>query len=275
MIETICRDCIFATYDNGIGLEKDEVLTQRGCKLGRLDIFKEKNQAKLELNEDCNHEYYRISRFCNTCRDMEWGAMYFDPEKKILEHTQDQYDCVVVHTGEKTAVTIKSLINQTIKPHKIIVVVKDKTCSNFKQLLEDIKTVCLGYEKYEILRLLEDVAYDELIDSAVKKCTGLMYSIFSSNYVVPPNFIENIDREINGKLNHIAMILPRLFKSTGCLDYDEIRQSYILDNGLTVHVGIHNGLFGNIGESIQNKIIKLNTEQGNNFIKGWEEIHAA
>ena len=56
---TSCKKCIFAQFDE---------YEQNGCVLGRLDIYKKQNRAKLTVNENSNDKnYYMIETICKAC----------------------------------------------------------------------------------------------------------------------------------------------------------------------------------------------------------------
>src|SRR3990167_2575240 len=85
-IETSCKDCIFAKFD-------DEG-HQDSCELGRLEIFHQRDETYIKnINTDW---FYTIKRFCNTCRNQEWLDKPGNSKEKAIEESKLQYSTIII-----------------------------------------------------------------------------------------------------------------------------------------------------------------------------------
>ena len=114
MVRSLCRDCIFAEWEEN---------QQTGCSIDRLEKYK-----KLECAFDCEDEetdkkFYIIDgRFCMMCRNQKWvednNVAEEDWESIAKEEMKIKYQALVFAGDDKEDIkkTIRSLVNQTITP---------------------------------------------------------------------------------------------------------------------------------------------------------------
>jgi hypothetical protein len=86
-MKTACEYCIFATR-----LKNKK---QRGCRLDRLDTFKEQEKAELQENG-----FYLIDGYCNTCRNVYWKEYKDNPKPNklvdvVLKEATIKYDVLI------------------------------------------------------------------------------------------------------------------------------------------------------------------------------------
>lgn len=201
--KTICRDCIFADFT-------DDSVTQTGCKLGRLDKFREKNKTKLVEDEN-GLEYYEISTFCNTCRDNTWDDKFSDPIAKVLEEVKIKVDGLVIDDSnhpnweDDVLKSVNSLINQTVKPCRIVVVCYKKInpFGKMRKLMDDAGI------KYDIVNVIDysNNPYT-LLNAGVKRCRNQYYTVVESGDELPLDYFQKLNSIINDELGKFSMIEP-------------------------------------------------------------------
>lgn len=203
-IKTICRDCIFAEFT-------EDAITQTGCKLGKLDIYRDKDKAKA-IEDENGLEYYEISTFCNTCRDKTWDDKFSDPIERVIKEVEIKIDGIIVEDTknkdwEKDVFTsVNSLLAQTIRPCRIVIVCYRKTQS-FTKLKDFLDKAEI---KYDIVNVLEYAGnINELINHGVKKCRNQFYTIVESGSELPSDFFEKLNTIVNVDLDQFSMIEPR------------------------------------------------------------------
>ena len=65
MPKTLCRDCIFAVFND------DE---QTSCEIGRLDKYHEFGCTELFEDNESNKKFFVIQdRYCMACRNQDWA----------------------------------------------------------------------------------------------------------------------------------------------------------------------------------------------------------
>lgn len=254
---TICRDCIFATWYDDV---------QEDCELNRIEKFHEHNEVSLENEGD--KQYYKINTICNACRNKEWFERekengIEDPKKNLWDQLSNQYDIVLtayvspydskVINVDKILSTIESAKNQSLQPKSIIVVCNDIYVSYVK-LFNKIKDKLSDTDiKYELVRVLDESDFRACIDKGVTKCKGLYYSVFLPGYDIPTDFIEKLNNLANKEMVQFSMVEP-------------IETS----NGLTIQRQLHTLLHGNKAMKIEDKIRELAQEQNvKHMIRKW------
>jgi len=114
-MKTACEYCIFAT--------RMKNKKQRGCKLNRLDIFKQQERAEIQENG-----YYLIDGLCNTCRNVYWKEYILNPNPDklinvVLKEVEIKYD-VLISIDDSTIEEVKDSIlyarTLAIPPNNIV-----------------------------------------------------------------------------------------------------------------------------------------------------------
>lgn len=189
-IATSCRDCIFSIVNDNI---------QIGCRFDRLDKFKE-NGADVVM--DKNH-FLIIGRFCNTCRNEEWGRN--NPRRKWMEIVKErirvQVDIIIniENCNDLSDImnTVDSAYNQKIKPKSVIIAYNSNTIP-----IETIVNSMRGESRGEWR--IEQLCWEE----SAKYCKGSYYAVFNAGYIIPNYFIEKINKALNEDMIRFVSIMP-------------------------------------------------------------------
>ena len=114
-LDTPCKNCIFAKY-NGI--------TQYGCKLDKLDIFR-KHDTYISEAYDEDKEFYVIkNRTCIEFRTTRWKHInepLWDQKDRLRQENEIRYQAIIIVNDnlQDTLTTLDSLVNQSIPPRYI------------------------------------------------------------------------------------------------------------------------------------------------------------
>jgi hypothetical protein len=209
VIETSCKDCVFADYASSM---EPNGRWPHSCMLGKLERFEEIG-AKVELITEGSDSYYKIKdRICMFCRDKnsDWGKEVPEGERvaTVLEEVKPKFTAVMIfnegdHLSSLEGV-LDRLYNQTIKPYQLLVV-------NNQSFIPAHDITKLFQEKYADLfnqapsvqtiftRNEDGTPYhnDELMD---------LYGIFPLNclHILPHNLIENLSNFLNDRLDRFV-----------------------------------------------------------------------
>ena len=254
---TDCGQCVFAQFD-----VNEHVRDQTGCKLGRLNRFKSKGLAELQV-DDCNSAYH-IKTHCNTARPQEWADN--NPGKNLEELVRTEVatkiDAIidgVNATVRDIAWTFNSLMAQTLRPNSIVIATKEngqEIFNHFQEMKPDIPFfVTESYEEFPL-------------DAAVKSCKGTHYYLAEAKAWIASDTLNKIDHAINTHLIKLIMVNPPPSNAP---------------SGLVLHCKVHNLMGGfkgiiDIGDyrnlhNMVEKVTALAEIQGKqDMIKTWEEI---
>lgn len=249
---TICRDCIFADFNEAHTL-------QVGCKLDRLAKFQQKNKATLVQDEETGLEYYDIGTICNTCRD----STNIMTKEEVLNQVQIECDYIVLddtrrEDWEDAALqTLESFLSHTILPTRVIFGFYQKRII-FNSFTKKIKAI-IGDKPidYDVVNVLETV-HDSwhMIDILERKVKSAYFSLCEVDKRLPNTWIEQINKYINVDLNSLSLIQP----VNGL-------------TGLTVQNLLYKTLSGSVGSSIIDKVEHLAEEQKlQSMVKHWDEL---
>ncbi len=236
-ISTICRDCLLAVWGpNGVQVD---------CELHRLEKFKERG-VNVELVED---KYFKIhDRVCTTCVKTTSTEMSVEEVKeKVMEMIKLNMAmlCVVQPNSTLDLVkkTVESFINQTPKPSSIFILLPEE--AQRREVYVDIMRKLNPPIKWTVMKPADEcMGLSELIDEAVLSATGKFYTICSSGYEYPANWMKNVNNAINTELKTFLCVLP---------DKD--------GNAPIVLCNVHTEFGGNLEESIIEKIKNVATEE--------------
>ncbi len=203
-IRTICRDCIFAEFT-------EDSVTQTGCRLGRLDKYRDKGKTNL-IEDENGLEYYEISTFCNTCRDKMWDDKFSEPVERVMNEVQLKVDAIIIDDSnhenwqQDIEISIKSLINQSLQPCRIVIVCyrKTKPITALRELMDKSGI------KYDIVNVLDysSTPY-ALLNHGVKKCRNQFYTVVESGDELQSDYFSKINSLINDELAQFSMIEPQ------------------------------------------------------------------
>jgi hypothetical protein len=259
---TICRDCVFATWDGA---------DQEDCKLGRLDKL-EANGAILVPQESGGKRYLSIhNRFCNACINED--SLKGVPRRKWKSHVKEQIavrcEMVIVAeegaTAEDVKASLRSILDQRHPAKQVTVAVQSQEMADeCLVLLKQIKSqiawqVTMVLPRESAAHQLDPMGtpnYDYMIDRTLEKAKQTYYSVCRAGYRYSPSYLSLIEAAINERLERFVAIFP---------DAD--------GNGLFVQTMLHEGLKGNAGASITRKLSDLSAELGQeHMIKRFEDL---
>lgn len=232
MINTPCRDCIFAIYDDK---------TQVGCKLGRLDLFRKAGIEPVECFDDEKEFYVIPNRFCLSARNPEWGKRFKEEywEKLVFYETQIQYNVIIIaqnSTLEKIESTCNSFLSQTIKP------------KHFTVIFDTLKPPKIGriLDKTEIKWRLQHVqgefvesAQVDLVEDIIKHP---YYVVVDAGTVVEQDLSDVLQTRIIDEFRHFALvknwkgtkqIVPRAIHSVYSGNSEFSYESKLIKDGFT------------------------------------------
>ena len=210
-IETVCRDCIFATWNDN--------KEQTGCRFDKIRKYKQWGvEVKPEVEGD--RTFYAINALCTTSRSVTWNKYNKDAPIDILQalarkEVQLPVDCIVMCEDDedikKLERTVKCALNQTMPFKRIFVGVPTETPSEYIIFcIEKIGTQC----EWEVVQInnsaLEEdkPLYFAQIDQVVIKSQSVYYAIFEAGGTIDPRFVEAIDNAINDRLHRFLAIRP-------------------------------------------------------------------
>src|SRR5574337_86259 len=124
-ISTSCSKCVFAESHSGF---------QSGCKLGRLDKFRQMTSVHRHVGDS----HFTIeNKICNTKRVIEWLQKQQkennEPKAAVLREVKIRYDMIINITHESVDEIVTNCIwnaGQAIKPRHIFLLA-DTTYSDF------------------------------------------------------------------------------------------------------------------------------------------------
>jgi hypothetical protein len=254
-IKTICRDCIFAEFN-------EEYTKQTGCKLNRLSKFAAAGLIKDLYDEKTGLISVEIQRFCNACRNSEWASKYEDPEDKLKKEIELRLDFIVIDNEKESweddiISSCKSLVNQTIKPRKIIILFYRSTkpiVSLREKIISLLKETNIKYEIVNVLRSVPNI--NNVIDEAITKSNSQYYTLCDAGDTIDNNFIEKLNKLLNEDLVQFSMIEPTEGRT-----------------GLTVQRLIHKLISGNYNVPVTEKIKTIAKNQNvPHMVKNLQDI---
>ncbi len=239
-IQTSCKNCIFATYN-------EEGETQIGCHLNKLELF-EKNGAKIIEAYDEEKEFFVVDgRICMWCRGEDWGKKHAEKsweECARIEMTLPYQAIIVNNTNIKDLEdTIESLYTQEVPPQHITVIRGTHT------LLRPLDIINIFNNKESVHKTIkwriqnmtqEEDKFFNHVDAVVKSIIFPYYAVFNSGFKVPPHWFKAIDHKVNDKLLRFGIIL--------------------FEHGLVVPTAVHKFVQGNNVKSITEKLIESKQE---------------
>lgn len=234
-MRTLCRDCIFASFEKGV---------QQGCTLGRLEKFKNLGtDVSMEKDTDKDKQYYAINdRYCMACRNEKWLSGLdesTDHVEAMRKEMSLQYTAIIFHesTLDDLNKTLRSLSAQSPKP-KNLKIVRRPSC---KYKVEEAAEVCKQFEIPWVVRnFISESSEHECIDLILRSPTmSAFYCVFYSGFEVPVDTMANVNDFVNEELQQFAILLPN---KEG--------------NGKMVQTLVHKMCYGNREEPLEKKMEK-------------------
>jgi hypothetical protein len=206
-IQTECKDCCFALHDGE---------SQNGCKLGLIDIFKQRGQISKENN------YFVISNtLCPRFRPQEWWEVYKDKyTEQLAFESKIEYTAIIVldhHSNEDDFDKCASLVIQEPAPIHFRLV----------NLFSQIAPHYLLEKAHKFFG--EKVTLHNILDPDFKIGDGIDFALnyTQTNYVLINKCGTTIDW---GFVKYAQQSIYRNFKIIGLLMIDE--DNYLIDRRL-------------------------------------------
>ena len=262
MIETTCKDCVFAQLKND---------KQHGCQLNRLEKlgFRESDAPPFG-----DGKYFTVERFCNTARPQEWlDSLSFeeslDLKKTVMKEVYPRvgilinFDTEQDQPLEKLQHSISQLLSQEHTPRYVIVcnqkveyneAIQEMLASNLPESTE--------HHIVQLIRKFENKI--EIIDECFRHAlNGWMY-VTTCGEEIPNTLMQTLNRIINEDMEKITIVKP----------YDGF-------NGMIFQAVIFKFLNGNkpkawTVEEIDDRpfLEKAKDLDQENTIMSWEEFYA-
>lgn len=246
--QTVCRDCIFAQYENK---------KQTGCQIGRLKKLDE-NGANIFSAYDEEKEFFLIAgRICMYCRDSNWAKLYPQNTNLVAMAQQEmkvKYNAIVLSNNRTQATldTLASIFSQTIRPKHITVLRYDTDTTPGHLFMKYLKNHCRGQKISWKIQTIQDhnMSLANCVDIVLDIEKHPYYLSTDAGTILPPKLIEEINFKVNEDLLKFAMIK-------------------IEDNTIFMNRAVHDHYHGNRGGTLEEKIEE---EKCQNMIFKAEEI---
>lgn len=211
-LHSVCKGCIFATWQNK---------TQIDCELGRIEKYKQFGDV-VDAFDDDNEFYIINNRLCGTRRTKEWvDRLPLDSNlvESVYNEVKIQYDAVIYCNDSSKIVsdgdfvnTINSLVNQSIKPKRIIILVhigvpSVQTMTNISNI---VRPILAGSEiQWEVQQVMEyDADRGRAIDICIRKIKRRYYVVFNAGHIVHENFSKDLDDAVNKEVINFLLLEP-------------------------------------------------------------------
>ena len=230
-IHTPCKICIFALYNDKI--------TQTGCKLNRLKIFKKHKVEILEAYDE-EKEFYVINNMkCLHWRPENWKWSKSSQRKqqiKIDEEIAIHYNAIIFTNDniEDTKLTLLSLQKQSLLPSNITLVRYPNSKLTPMQLMDLVKDNNIPWRVENVIQNYSD---EEIINIIIPFVSATLYTTFRGGFEVPCNTFSELNKKIQDELLFFGMLLPN---ST--------------NNGMVVNQKLHTLYQGNKDTPLQQKL---------------------
>ena len=194
-ISTSCKNCYFADYD---------CKTQTGCRLGRLEKYRNTSGNVVEAYDDDKEFYVIQNKICVYYRNHEFiEEMQLRNEDEILKRIKSElhapYHLILFFREEDTiedlSRCIENAASQYIKPQVFTVINKFNTQVEASKIMEITNHHGFNHWRIQNAANLEFEWDRDLIDlsyDSTKKHKFLFYSVFEASEGIPINFSEEI-----------------------------------------------------------------------------------
>lgn len=208
VITTSCKDCVFAEWESHPEIE--EVQGQKGCKLGRLDKFADKEI--IESPDDIF--YYQINgRICNAARDKEWAnAIDGDKIEAVRREIQFDYDLIVNITNEEKSTKaiqfcLKELSALAVKPKSVLFI------HHLDSELNNIDIYKATRQVSDSLKISVETVYDDntlnnKMNKAANRCkaTYFIFMELTRGFDTFGEIVNRLDHFLNVEMGRFMVI---------------------------------------------------------------------
>jgi hypothetical protein len=210
MIQTSCKDCVFAIWKENV---------QVGCKLNKIDLLA-KHGAKLtqEKDETSGRHYVVINdRICMACRNSEWAKNHKKHSLEIAVRVEMTVRCDVVipidesYTLEEIEHTINSIKNQELLPASILVCIYQEGIRP-SQIIPLLKGNYFAWKTEYVIqrnRVKEDkFKRGTAVETVLRHGSAPFYCVVPPGEILERDFLANIDKEISDNGERFLLIMP-------------------------------------------------------------------
>jgi len=202
MIETTCKDCVFAGYNGD---------KQDSCELGRLE--------KLGFHENEDGKTFSVERFCNTARPQAWADSLSLEEtleglkNTVMKEVQPRIGVLIYFDTEKDQAlkklkeTISQALSQKYEP-RYIIVYNEKVEYNeaIQEMLSSMLSEETEHHLVQALRKFEDKSH--IIDECFRHALNGWIYVTTSGEQIPKTLFETMDRIINQDMERLSIVEP-------------------------------------------------------------------
>lgn len=196
-MKTTCERCVWATF---------ELARQTGCEAGRLEIFEKANLVET-INKKVGLdivEHKVINRFCNLCMDEESARRLNIKTVEEAREYRRVRPTIFILINDKTPdvmPTLESLKGAGVERVALIYLGIDTNYNIIKYLKDN-------FLKYNITAYAEKEEVFFAIDDVFKKIKPVSYCIAQAGWLMPNNYLKNLDHLINVDCKTVLMIKP-------------------------------------------------------------------
>lgn len=225
---TTCKGCIFAEIENysipGV-LTLMPLYRQCGCRLGRLDKFRERGAAVTPPSGRAR-EHFEIDRSCNAKILREAGISPEEAQARLREHVGLGFAAVVLLDGdlERASLegTLSSLLRSSIRPQAIIAIGDDPEGCDAAAAWLGANSPC----HWRVHRILADRAEQgdyksprrRAIDAEVAALRGRpvdYYALLSPGVEVAADLFERMEVAVNDELRALPFVRDETHRRGG------------------------------------------------------------
>lgn len=204
-LHTSCKNCIYAKFD-------ENNKTQIGCEFDRIEKLKNNGINVIESYDDEKEFYVLDKHACMAYREKEFlsNGITLEESKKITRKQMSPRFAAVINVSdsdkEKLVAIIKNISDQTISFHEVIF------CTNSSIKPSDIISIINELKckfKWNIKQILDDYWLgSRSINISVQKSKSTYFSMFESNFNIPKNFVEELEKAICDDLKRFIILEP-------------------------------------------------------------------
>ncbi len=195
-MRTSCKGCVFADTITWSDTNPEEDLEQVGCKLGRLEAYRDQDKATF----DKESKYYFIEGLCKAVRSEKWAAKQTEPIMDAIEkEIRNKISVIIAGTDEAILSSILSLQGQYDFYEVIVSILPSQDVAAILSWLS-ASVKC----KYYIIKEFE--ASDDWLDVAVAKSTGNYYLLLQEGKTFDGSLVAHLNYHVEDLCRPILFV---------------------------------------------------------------------
>ena len=213
---TICRNCIFAEYNNDIDHNR-----QIGCKANRLEKFKKAKISIIEMTYDDTTSYVVEGKTCVYYRNKEWAESHYgDITSDVMISTIQKelhipYHIIVFFRANDTIDMLKTRLSelsmQKLKPKMVTVIDRSHHVENQGlELMQACQEHNFKYWRVQTIQAIDTIDPDvlDLVYDNTKSLPYMFYMFFECKYEIPIKISEEIHQALHDDMKSFTVLLP-------------------------------------------------------------------